>query len=516
MYVKDRHHVYGGRIALCPFYNEYFDLQQVPYWRSVGSRDDVDEVISRYFAPLPEVNSDLVESLYTVLSELDIFIQPVTPLSSSEANNVLPSNTSPGFPYSKNGIRTKGDCKDKILRDYEKGLDEAIRTRRFDIPCLAGLRLALAKKPKNKPRIVWVYPAVVQLAEAKYFMPIYKQLFHCKYFSWDFSFLRGEYEEIRYWLNSSSCHFGCDVSSFDATVSSTLINIIFDWIQSKFVMTWQQVREFNAIRNYFIETPLWYQNDIFYTRRGVPSGSFFTQLVDSIVNLAYQLYFVREALYSPYLKLKDVFSFIRVLGDDSLAGIDPYFAYRMTAKRFAFGLSKLAESGVEAHPEKGYFVNRITRETINQPEFLGFRFFLNSMRVLPVLSKDPELVHAQCLFPESEEKDPGFAYARLVGIKWSTGDDPESLAIVNDYFDLLTKRFPNITPGSLPREYAHLFTYVFGRLKIDPSYYPSDNEVINRYRSRNLAGSSGVNYHRNVLLTHKVADLKRLSMNDLS
>lgn len=508
-YTPFRNHCYGGRVALCPFYDQYFDLHSEPYWRSVGSKEDVDEVIDGFFTPIPDVKDPIIHALYSVLGSLDKFVGEATPLSAEGAASVLPSNTSPGFPYANNGYLDKGSCKDKILRDYKKSLNETVETRNFNVPCKAGLRLALAKKPRNKPRVVWVYPATVQLAEAKYFMPIYKQLYHCKYFSWDFSFLRGGFEEIRYWMNPSFCHYGTDVSSFDSTVSATLIDIIFRWMKSKFRMTWKQAREFDAVHNYFVNTPLWYQNHIFLKRRGVPSGSFFTQLVDSIVNLSYQLAVARTLLESPVLRLDQAFAFIRVLGDDSLCSLKRRQEFA-TLANFRLACEELLTSGIEIHSEKGYFCNRVTRENMNLPEYLGFSFPIGMPRLYPILRKSVDLVHAQCLFPESQEKDPGFSFARLVGIKWSSGDDPATLAVVNSYFELLTERYPDITPGSLPREYEHLFRYVFGRLKIDPTYYPTDDEVINRYRFKNQNGLSGIDYHWIVFATHKVADFARL------
>lgn len=510
MSLSDVHHVYGGRIELCSFYDQYFDLKAEPYWRSVGSRHDVEDVIDDYFKPIPEVDPLLVDSLLSVLGSLDDFVKPCVPLSDEDALFALPNNTSAGYPYSKNNLPNKGDCKDKIMNDYKKGFNDVVKSKRFSIPCLAGLRLALARKPRNKPRVVWVYPAVVQLSEAKYFMPLYSQLYNCKYFSWNFSFLRGQFEEIRYWLNSLPCHYGTDVSKFDSTVSAELLDVIFDWIMSKYALTWEQVNEFKAVRDYFINTPLWYQDRLFLKRRGVPSGSFFTQFVDSLVNLAYQLYLARTILDCHYLTMEQIFHFIRVLGDDSLCGIKHKYADRFSLQKFTLAVQCLEESGIIMHPDKGYYFNQFFKNFLNEPEFLGFSFKLNCVYTYPLLSKSQDLVYAQCLFPESKEKDPGMSYARLVGIKWSAGDDEDTLNIVNDFFDLLTERYPDITPTTLPREFEHLFRYVFGRLKIDPSYFPSNKEVIDRYRERNRRDLDGYDYHMMARMTHKVANIRQL------
>lgn len=519
--MSDRNHVYGGVVAPCPYYDAFFDLKSIPYWRSVGKREDVEANIEAFFVPTPASPDDIVCALERVLKYLDSFFdETLRPLSAKGAVDALPNDSSPGFPYSVNGHRKKGDIKDQILRDYKVEQSKFCKTGDFDLPCLAGLRLALARKPKNKPRLVWIYPAVVQAAEAKFFMPVYAQLFHCRLFSWDFSFLRGEIGELDQFVEASPVSFGTDVSTFDATVSAQLIRMIFDWMKSKFRLTCAQLNEFDAVARYFINTPLWYQNHVLLKRKGVPSGSFFTQLIDSVVNLSYQLVIVERAVRRDcpgYIMQVERFSFLRVLGDDSLVALDDWFSYHLSKSNFSYSCNSFLKDGISIHPEKGFY--RLLYEPRPQKgEFLGFTIRWNSNARDWRFEKDSDLVLSQCVFPENAEKDPGLSYARLIGIKWSTGDDPELLEIVNTFFDMLMERYPDADPTKLPREYEHLFKYVFGNMKIDPTYYPSDEEVIDRYHDESYspvmsllrALPSNVRYSTWLLRSWRKAKLRRV------
>jgi len=479
-------------VQSCPFYDRFFDFEDVPYWRSVGCRTDVQVRIDQFFDPLPEPSQHQIDCLDTVLHYLERFLpDKINPLSMEHAAACLPRDTSPGFPYTvtEPGVK-KGELLKTIVSDYEK-IVKPKNGFRFNEPCSAGLRLALAKKPANKPRLVWVYPAVVQLAEAKFFIPIYSLLYRCKMFAWDFSFLRGEYSEIEHWLKGSATSYGADVSSFDATVYAFFLRRIFAWIASRFSMTIRQKLEFEAVADYFINTPLWYKKKVYLKNRGVPSGSFFTQLIDSIVNLSYQVYIfeimyhvgIRNDEFSPYpfTYLSPYFfheiKFCRILGDDSLVGFKHHVFKRA---HYEYACDSLQENGVIIHAEKGFFRGW---DCINRAEFLGFELpsLFSNIRY-PLLRKDPDLVVAQCLFPESQEKHPGIALARLIGIKWSCGDDYQAHEVVDYFHSLFEERHADATPGDLPVEFKHLFQFVFGRIQIPVDKYPSTEEVVNRYR----------------------------------
>jgi len=471
-------HCSGFRIQTCSFYNEYFDYQSIPYWRSVGSKADILRNVDKYFVPLPSsIDPSIFQSLDVVFDYLErsckLTEKSLKPLSVRDAIKLLPNDTSPGLPYTLQGFTTKGEVKDRLLRDYNI-IKKIPNGGTFDLPCSAGVRLALVEKPANKPRLVWVYPASMITAEARFYGPLMSRLFSCLLFSWDFSFLRGGVNSLKQFCHGLTT-FGTDVSAFDSTVHPQVIDYVFDWIGSRFVFNDKTLHDFNVMRKYFIHTPLWFKNKVYLKHQGVPSGSFFTQTIDSIVNVAYQLELVKNFTYNSICyRLEDEFRFLRVLGDDSLVSL----SYEVTEDEFAYSIEKLNTSyGVVINANKGFF--RSTGSVWRYTNFLGFDL---SLATPPYLRKSALLIMAQCLFPEVAEKDVSVSMARLIGIKWSSGDDPKSLSVVNYFWDLLQERYPNISPGELPKEYQLMFRYVFGRFVPDISQYPSDELVILRYR----------------------------------
>lgn len=478
------HHAYGGKVVPCPYYSSWFDFDDIPYWRSVGKKEDVEQQIDNFFTEESNISPKMEQALEVVLQELDKFFpETLSPYEDEVALDCLPKDTSPGFPYNiTDPGKNKGELRTTILEDYRQRMKTNVDN--FDIPCSAGVRLALARKPKNKPRLVWVYPAQVQIAEAKYFMPLYSQLYKCRYFSWDFSFLRGEHVELEKFLKGCALSYGTDVSNFDATVPVCLTKKIFTWISSKFRFTSKQWREYKAVTNYFLNTPLWYKKNLYFKRKGVPSGSCFTQLIDSLINLVYQVYIYHEATnqpYSPYrLNFFDVVAFIRVLGDDALVAFrQNQFEY----PDFIRATQQLKSMDIIIHPEKGFFRgggNILV--TVGTCEFLGFTMpTIHSNIRSPFLRKDTDLVMSQCLFPEQEEKHAGIALARLIGIKWSCGDSYECHEVVDYFHELFEERWSDVKPTDLPLEFRHLFNFVFGRIKIPVDKYPNTEEVVDRY-----------------------------------
>jgi hypothetical protein len=126
-------------------------------------------------------------------------------------------------------------------------------------------------------------------------------------------------------LRVSSYHkryaYSLDMSQFDSSVSRYLIRIAFRILKTWFdpleiePTTGKTIDEiFNVIEGYFVFTPIVMPDGNLYRgkQHGVPSGSFFTQIIDSIVNV------ILCGAVSHHFSLNVDKADILVLGDDLL------------------------------------------------------------------------------------------------------------------------------------------------------------------------------------------------------
>jgi hypothetical protein len=117
----------------------------------------------------------------------------------------------------------------------------------------------------------------------------------------------------RYVIDQPGEKFCFDYSKFDTTISASMIKEAF-----RIMATWfkeEDLKEFgwDTIKWYFIKTPIVMPDGHLYTGKnhGVPSGSYFTQLVDSIVNVA--LTYALAHRFEFHLDVESLY----VMGDDS-------------------------------------------------------------------------------------------------------------------------------------------------------------------------------------------------------
>jgi hypothetical protein len=113
-----------------------------------------------------------------------------------------------------------------------------------------------------------------------------------------------------------NCHakYGLDFSGFDSSISARLVDMAFSILAKQVDWSCSSKSDWVKIENYFIHTPILMPDGHVYTKhRGVPSGSYFTQMVDSVVNyFAIQYATIRLFGYAVHLDK------LLVLGDDSL------------------------------------------------------------------------------------------------------------------------------------------------------------------------------------------------------
>lgn len=218
------------------------------------------------------------------------------------------------------GLTSYGKTK---LESWEEALRLAIlilTEGKAPHPCLTGTRT----QKNGKTRVIWSYPAEMMLIESLIARPL------IQHFSSDYrgvmaiaktsGQMGAQFNEIS---NESPIVTGIDQSQFDAHVKASHIHMSFEFLKTWFDLD-QEVYDnvtvsdvFDIVEKYFITTPIVFPTPkgpslVLGKNGGVPSGSYFTQMIDSIVNFA----IISDALTATGTSFKRQHLF--VLGDDSL------------------------------------------------------------------------------------------------------------------------------------------------------------------------------------------------------
>jgi hypothetical protein len=237
-----------------------------------------------------------------------LHVMPMTP----QTIVAVTSNPS-GSPGVTNFGCTKAESQTRAL---ERGI-QTIRLEKKPEPCLAFKRTQF----NGKTRLVWGYPYSMTVVEGLLAKPLIEK-FKGGCSPMAFAMPAGALgTKLRVASYHKEWAYSLDMSQFDATISASLIYIAFDILK-----TWFDLSEvepvtgvtvdmlFNIIEKYFVYTPIIMPDgNVYYGKdHGVPSGSYFTQLIDSIVNVI--IGGTISAKFQMHVSRREIF----VLGDDLL------------------------------------------------------------------------------------------------------------------------------------------------------------------------------------------------------
>jgi len=233
---------------------------------------------------------------------------PFTP----ETITMITSNPS-GSP----GVTNFGCSKaESMTRALERGLQTLLGQKQCE-PCLGFKRTQF----NDKTRLVWGYPYSMTVIEGLVAKPLIEH-FKGGCSPMAFAMPTGALgTKLRVASYHKEWAYSLDMSQFDATISKQLIHIAFKILRTWFngddvePVSGKTVNEiFSLIEKYFVYTPIVMPDGLIYYGKdhGVPSGSYFTQMVDSIVNV------IIGGAVSQRFHLNVAKSEIFVLGDDLL------------------------------------------------------------------------------------------------------------------------------------------------------------------------------------------------------
>jgi len=262
-------------------------------------------------------------------------LSPVKPLTLEQAMDRMDQSTNAGLP----SLMTKCEV-------YEETLILAKKVAKGKCP--NPMVVFYRGKNEEEARPVQCYPWEMHANEARFFYPLQKSMtkpgFRNPYTAGRTKVEVDEAMNRVAW--DTELWFCMDYSGFDRSISARLLNDAFRILRDNLRIDKADHKMFDRIITYFITGPMLLPDGRVYSgrRHGVPSGSMFTQMIDSIVNAIAIEYLI--------IRTKSQINGYWVTGDDSVLAI----------KGNDFSIAKAAlilkELGLVVNLEKSMLVNR--------------------------------------------------------------------------------------------------------------------------------------------------------------
>jgi len=283
-------------------------------------------------------------------------------------------------------------------------------------------RSHLSPVGEPKLRLIWVLPAAVQMIEGLFaprlieaFGTYNKSICFKGHFSTRIISALGSFR-------FDDVLFNLDWSGFDTSISPRLIYAAFDILKSNVNFdTWDGIensveqktkwnRLWDNMVKYFINTPIIGPDGMAYRKtHGIPSGSWFTQLVGSIVNWILIKFMLLRILRPHYEDYEGIVNDIKiyVLGDDSLFGVRKDVAQKVDLDMLKSIAAEVLQ--MKLNPDKSKMGSQ------DDVKFLGF-YVRNGH-----LYKDEVDYLCMMLYPESNNLGPNHTITRAIGIYITSG-----------------------------------------------------------------------------------------------
>lgn len=250
-------------------------------------------------------------------------LSPITYDSKEKFMKTLPrTDTHAGFIYFETGLRTKGENVESIYQDWDSILKEAISDGSFNLPIIPGMRTqasgafkGVGEKTntwKSKTRLVNMVDLRVIMAESMYSRPVQRHMSLVT--NWYAGGKTPEWLSSR--INTCKRDYGhsvtIDYSNYDQSISNWLIYDAFKVIKAMFLnFEGREEPVYDVVVNDFINKSfIDIYGNLIFAHKGVPSGSMFTQIIDSIVNII---------MIRTYLKARGITKYdCLIMGDDNI------------------------------------------------------------------------------------------------------------------------------------------------------------------------------------------------------
>lgn len=331
--------------------------------------------------------------------------------SDKDIERVLPrKDTHAGFYSIITGKTYKGDNLDGIFSEYSREEDRAMEEGNFNYPILPGVRTQGAAYnsdgsrrdvAKQKTRLISMIDMRQICFELKSASPFQEIFQHWDHYAGGKN-TEQQLRRINTMKHSKHRWISIDYSYYDQSLPNWLIRDAFSVIQSAFKGS--DPRYWEVLANSFIDKKFVLDQDLLVeSHKGVPSGSMYTQIIDTIANQLMVATYMNHLIYVadkfdltmrkmgvsliPYQKelvyrsLKyDTF----IMGDDNIIFTNHHVDIHDLASYLTMNF------GVTIHPEKC-----ITYEQQANPEFLSCEWREEGVW------RDPNVLLERLLYPET-------------------------------------------------------------------------------------------------------------------
>lgn len=220
--------------------------------------------VSSYF----EEDKCLIQPKFLYPSRLDKGYKRLKPISLDNAIDYLKRTTNSGLPYFKE--------KRKVIPFIKRKYEELLRA---EYPCILFTRT----QENNKTRNVWGYPIALTIFETMYYRPL---LDYQRKLNWRAALIGPEEvdKQITRLIKDrqpDEILLSLDLDKYDASVKKRLQGASFNYISNLFQDKYSE--DIKYLQTQFNSIGLLTPSGILKGEHGVPSGSTFTNEVDSIV-----------------------------------------------------------------------------------------------------------------------------------------------------------------------------------------------------------------------------------------
>jgi len=233
------------------------------------------ESLYDYFK-LPKIDLTKIDLLYKAVEDLKLK-SVLRPLTAENAIKFLKNNTSSGLPL----LRPGRIAKQQPISEIEEQLDQSI-------PSMTYTRT----QENDKTRNVWGFPFCWKLEEMKFYQSL---LQYQKKLPWRSALRTPEDVDsaitdcINKAMSTGAYLVSIDFSAYDASIHPEIQKACFKYISDLF-QSWH-LPEIDRIRHNFTNIPIVTPDGLLTGPHGVPSGSTFTNEVDSIAQFLVSLTF---------------------------------------------------------------------------------------------------------------------------------------------------------------------------------------------------------------------------------